>query len=159
MSTGIYMGLTFFLSPTSDNAGILGTVLPVAAIFPIGVSFLLREQLGTRAVKALELPVVEESDPNAESMFRDQVPTREVIGSPDESFQEGLKAIYSGRIVGFALADIPAVFGIVLFISGGDALISRAMILLGTGVMAAHFPSEASVRSQIERGAGAVFPD
>jgi len=138
MITGVFMVIFFvafegkpLLGPGLAPVPILSLIAVATALVALGLSIVLPSRIGPARAEKLA----------------SGVPLR---GNPTESAVSRLAGAYAGRLIlGLALAEGPALLGVVFFLVEGHWL---ALLPVGLGVLVMiwKFPTEAALREWVE---------
>jgi hypothetical protein len=109
---------------------------------------------------ASKLEVEEVPDPDASVMFRDQTPTVRRFAKPDAVVSKGMAIYMSPLILGLALGEAVAIFGLVLGLVGFELPMILPFFVASWVLMGVRFPRWSSVIGPLERAHEARFvPD
>lgn len=151
-AVGLFAVLVFVLPPPeAPQNPVLATALTGMGVVEFAMSFLVPSNMEKRAVANLRLEVIEEADPNAEVLFRDQVPKRRVFADPAAVRETAMRTLVTTTILRCALSVGSAVLGLVLRMTGGEILTVLPLFALAAVALAAHFPSDAKGIAPFER--------
>jgi hypothetical protein len=144
--------------PMSTPDPILAYAFGFVALSTAVVSFLLPRKLLEDAFGKLRPELKEETDPDAEALFRDQAPTRRVFADPAGLRRELLRSYMSPFILGLALSESIAIYGLVLRFVGHGWELALPFFVLGWMLLGVRFPTMAALELAAERRFGASFP-
>lgn len=127
------------------TGGVLSFVLP---------SFLRKK------MPRLEVETREEVDPEGQSMFRDAAPTRKVVVHPKRARSAYLQRRFTPYILALALSEIPAVMGLVTWMTTNVPMAScLVLVAFSSTLIVLRFPFPKRWRADAEAMAGAAIPD
>lgn len=147
--------LVFVLPADAPPNPVFLPVFGMLAIADLALSFALPRFHEKRAFEKLRLEIVEEDDPDAEVLFRDQAPRRRVFADPATAHDAAMRSFGTATILRCALAINPALLGLVLHVTGGATEAAVPFFVLAVVALALHFPSDAKATGPIERHFGA----
>lgn len=146
-----------FVMPADEASRNPALVLPlsVVAVAEVIASFTVPQIQSRRALENTKLEVVEETDPDAEVLFRDQAPRRRVFADPASAREAALRIFTPASILRCALAFSPALLGLIVHMTGNRLEAAVALMALAVVALAAHYPSAAKLLEPLERHFGA----
>lgn len=159
-ATLLFLGVGLFSAqPSETYPATLGIVLAVAAMASAGASLLLPPFLLRQALGRAEVEVVEEPDPDADSLYRDQVSTRRVFADPDAARSRAMQLFYTPFILGCALAESVAIYGLVLLFLGAPRAQALPFFVISWVLLLTRVPTEAKATAPLEAALGAKLPN
>ncbi len=137
-------------------------MLPALALVSLSVavmSFALPKRLHLQAVANLSLEVVDQADPNASDVipYRD-APTRRVVKSPLEAAQKAFGTYQVSLILGCALSESVALFGLVLGFAVFPLQTVLPFFIASWALLLARFPTMPRVIAPVEAHLKAKIP-
>jgi hypothetical protein len=153
LTPGIYLGILWTLhvhAPAPPDALVWG--LFGAAAFTAILCGALPRRLHQQAIERARFEVVEEPDPAAPpTMLRENATLRRVFADASKVRAQSLAPYQTSFIIGMALAEAIAIFGLVLGMLGGAWNLVLPFFAVAWILMAAQFPTTARVLSPIEQ--------
>lgn len=160
-STVIYLVVLETLEPPAEPDRFMLIGLGIAAVFSATLSIFLPAYLHRQAVAATELEVEEVPDPDAQAMFRDQIPTVRRFADPDAVVGRAMALFFTPFILGMALAESVVIYGFVLGFLGFDFTTIIPFWVAGWALMLVRFPRWSDALGPLEKAMRAelVPPD
>jgi len=141
-------------------AGVLSAALGVTSLVLAVLSFVLPERLALAALKAAELEVVEEVDPNVvPGFYREGAPKLQVFASRERAEKVAGASYLTTVIMRSALRESIAMFGAVLLFLTHELPVAGAMVVLAVALLLLAWPREREAVGLLERAYGAKLPE
>lgn len=163
-SNALYFGLLLYLN-TADarRAGLhpdptLALVFAPVALGLAVASVLLPARLHAAAARAAAVETRDDlrDDPlGATQGFRRPASSERVFADPAAARRAALQAFLAPFIVGMAMAESVSLFGLVLGFLGFGLAVVAPFFVVGAGLQATRYPTEAAVEGPFERAHGA----
>lgn len=122
-----------------------------AAAMSAVMSFVMPAKLLRHSLLAAKLEVTEEGDPTAPSALRSAAPTVRVFADPDRALQRALGVYQTAFIVGLALSESVAIFGLILGFVGFPLLQYIGFFVASWALIAIRFPTVDRVAAPLEQ--------
>ncbi len=106
-------------------------------------------------VRRMEIAVAEEPG-EAIGGFRESAPVRRVVAKPAEAVSSAFAPFQTPWLLGMALCESIALFGLVLGYLGENMLVASAFFLVALVLMASKYPRVSTIIGAIERVTGAT---
>ena len=167
-SNTLYFGILLYLNATVAQRAELHpdpTLAPVFAAAALGLavaSVLLPSRLHAAAARAAAVETRDDlsDDPlGATQGFRRPASSERVFADPAAARRAALQAFLSPFIVSMAMAESVSLFGFVLGFLGFDLAVVAPFFVVGAGLQATRYPTEAAVEGPFERAQGALLRD
>ena len=163
MSTFIYLAVLHAAVPTPPQPPdpILLPVLSMVALSVAGISFWLPRMIFTGAVKmALKNERFASHmvpDPDASMILREEAPQLRMLVNDKKNRDLVVSLFFTPFILGMALSESVAVFGVVLGFLGFDLLYVLPFFAVAWVLMVIRFPRPEGVMTQFEKLGGVRF--
>ena len=135
------------------------SVVTLAALAMAVMSFLVPRAVFLLTAKGTTLAITNEPDANANTAFRDIVPTRRVFADRANALTVAGQIHSTRLIVSLAMSETIAIMGMVLgmqFRYGPEVTVPFCVLALA--LMLVRFPREAAIIKQFEAAYGATLP-
>jgi len=157
-STGIYLVIlqTLELAPGEPDPMML-PALAIAGAFSAITSIAWPAYAQRQAAASATFEIEEVPDPNAQGMFRDQVPTLRRFADPDAVVSKGMALFFTPYILAMALAESVAIYGFVLGFLGFDLVTIIPFWVVAWALMLVRFPRWSDVIAPLEKAHDTSF--
>lgn len=157
-STLVYLVILQVIElPEAETDPTMLTVLAVAGLSSAIISVVWPAFLQRQLAAASKLEVEEVPDPDAQAMFRDQIPTLRRFADPDAVVSKGAAIFFTPFILGMALAESVAIYGFVLGFLGFDLVTIIPFWVTAWALMLVRFPRWSDVLGPLEKAHDATF--
>ncbi len=159
MTTLVYLMIMFVASPHRDAAPDRAMILAlvICALASSALSLVLPEVMWKRSLSRLDLPTREARGSSASLVLRDEAPTLKVYDDPEAARLAVTGCFFSPFILGMALAESVAIFGLILGFLGSPPTVSLPFFLVSWGLLATRFPREKATLEAAEELTGVRF--
>jgi hypothetical protein len=129
-------------------------LLAVLAVAVAVTSFVLPRKLFTAGLAQVQIAVAEEPGEVVGS-FRESAPVKRVVTNPEQAVLGALAKLQAPFIVGMALCESIALFGLMLGFIGESMRLAVVFFLVALALMALRYPRLATVTQAVERSSNA----
>lgn len=143
--------------PAGEVDPTLPLVLGAAALAIAVASFLVPATLRRAALAQLDVPIVEEPDPDEPIGFRGSGKKIRRYADPQAALRRAMQLGFVPFILSLALSEAVTIQGFVLGFLGHPALVWAPFAALGAALTAIRFPTARSFVGPFEQATGARF--
>ncbi|HEV8248269.1 MAG TPA: hypothetical protein VGP93_20980 [Polyangiaceae bacterium] len=150
MTIGVYvlvLNVVVIPAPTEPLQPLLPLVFGFVSLSVALLSFIIPKSGLRRGLLRLELPLIEVSDPNAAEAFNKTIRT---FAKPEQAAKRAFAAYNTALIVGLALSESIALYGLVLGFLGYGSPTAAPFFAFAAVLIAVRFPTEAAVLRPLE---------
>lgn len=160
-NTVLFLAVAYIQAPRGEVGVEMSMVIAMAgaALVASVMSLVLPRFLGDSAFRNAEFEVEKIPDPEGSIILREKAPTIRVFANPAEARKRAYGLFFTPFILGLALCEAVAIFGLVLAMMGMEILHTLPFYVVSWLLIAPRFPTEKKILAYAERGAGARFRD
>jgi len=158
-STFIYLVVMFVATPPRDAPPdqTMAMALAMVALTTAAISVLMPRMMFKKSISMMKLPTRELVDPNASPILRDEAPKLRVYEDLNAARRAVTGRFFTPFILGMALSEAVAIYGLVLGFLGHPPSISLPFFVIAWILMLPRFPREDAVMRQVEEITGVRF--
>lgn len=142
--------------PAQPEQPILLPALAAVALLVAVMSVVFPAMQLKKGLQALNLPLAERQDMNAERMFRDLPPVTRGLADPTGALRKAWPLYHVSFILSVALSEAVALFGFVLLFLGFPWFPAILFFATSWVLIAYHFPTESRLMRAVESASGLV---